>query len=163
MIDVTLIKPQRFTRVLALYGHLSEWQFNWLSNKDALVNNDNTKWYVIFNKEGKEGLGGGRGGGGWREKLFPQSCNRRDGESKREKTRKCMLFYTNNPLGGWKWLALEREVTLTPVGLPIMQVTLCLHVFFWTFGSSRLPDLLCKHWFTSSLWSFCGWGADVPP
>ena len=48
--------------------------------------------------DNKEGLGGG--GGGWREKLFPQSCNRSDGESKREKTRKCMLFYTNNPLGG---------------------------------------------------------------
>ena len=24
-----------------------------------------------------------------------------------------------------------------------MQVTLCLDVFFWTFGTSRLPDLLC--------------------
>ena len=86
--------------------------------------------------DNKEGLGGG--GGGWREKLFPQSCNRSDGESKREKTRKCMLFYTNNPLGGWKWLALEREVTLTPVGLPIMQVTLCLDVFF--FGHLEVHD-----------------------
>ena len=27
----------------------------------------------------------------------------------------------------------------------------------------RLPDLLCKHWFTSSVWNFCCWGADVPP
>ena len=28
--------------------------------------------------------------------------------------------------------------------------------------SPRLPDLLCKHWFTSSVWNFCCWGADVP-
>ena len=26
-----------------------------------------------------------------------------------------------------------------------------------------LPDLLCKNWFTSSVWNFCGWVADVPP
>ena len=27
---------------------------------------------------------------------------------------------------------------------------------------SWLPDLLCKHWFTSSVWNFCRWVADVP-
>ena len=26
-----------------------------------------------------------------------------------------------------------------------------------------LPDLLCKHWFTSSVWNFCRWVEDVPP
>ena len=26
-----------------------------------------------------------------------------------------------------------------------------------------LLDLLCKHWFTSSVCNFCHWGADVPP
>ena len=31
------------------------------------------------------------------------------------------------------------------------------------FGTPRLPDLLCKHWFTSSLWNFCCWVADVSP
>ena len=31
----------------------------------------------------------------------------------------------------------------------------------FTFGSPWLPDLLCKHWFTSSVWNF--WGPDVPP
>ena len=36
----------------ALIGHLSEWQFNWLSNKDALVNSDNTKQFVIFSNGG---------------------------------------------------------------------------------------------------------------
>ena len=108
--------------------------------------------------EGKEGWGGGGG-----ENFSTQRCNRSDGESKREQTRECMLFYTNTPLGRWKWLALEREVRLTPVGLPTMQVTLCLDVFFWTFETSRLPDLLCKHWFTSSVWNFCCSGADVPP
>ena len=36
----------------ALIGHLSEWQFNWLSNKDALVNSDNTKQFVIFTTGG---------------------------------------------------------------------------------------------------------------
>ena len=25
------------------------------------------------------------------------------------------------------------------------------------------PDLLSKHWFTSSVWNFCRWVADVPP
>ena len=25
------------------------------------------------------------------------------------------------------------------------------------------PDLLCKHWFVSSVWNFCRWVADVPP
>ena len=33
----------------------------------------------------------------------------------------------------------------------------------FTFGTQWLPDLLCKHWFTSSGWNFCRWGADVPP
>ena len=43
--------------------------------------------------DGKEGFGGGG------EIFFPQRCNRSDGESKREQTRECMLFYTNTPLG----------------------------------------------------------------
>ena len=30
------------------------------------------------------------------------------------------------------------------------------------FGTPWLPDLLCKHWFTSSVWNFCRWVADVP-
>ena len=33
----------------------------------------------------------------------------------------------------------------------------------FTFGTSWLPDLLCKHWLTSSVWSFCRCGADLPP
>ena len=33
----------------------------------------------------------------------------------------------------------------------------------FAFGIPWLPDLLCKHWFTSSLWNFCRWVADVPP
>ena len=40
---------------------------------------------------------------GWREgkgkKIFPQRCDRRDGESKRGRTRECMLLYTNTPSG----------------------------------------------------------------
>ena len=43
---------------------------------------------------GKVGWGG-RG----RKKFFPQRCNRRDGESKRGRTRECILLYTNTPLG----------------------------------------------------------------
>ena len=31
------------------------------------------------------------------------------------------------------------------------------------FGTPWLPDLLCKHWFASSVWNFCSWVADVPP
>ena len=31
--------------------------------------------------------------------FFPQRCNRRDGESKRGRTRECMLLYTNTPSG----------------------------------------------------------------
>ena len=31
----------------------------------------------------------------------------------------------------------------------------------FVFGSLWLPDLLCKHWFTSSVWNFCRWVADV--
>ena len=26
-----------------------------------------------------------------------------------------------------------------------------------------LLDLLCEHWFASSVWNFCSWVADVPP
>ena len=31
------------------------------------------------------------------------------------------------------------------------------------YGTSWLPDILCKHSFTSSVWNFCRWVADVPP
>ena len=31
------------------------------------------------------------------------------------------------------------------------------------FGTPWLLDLLCKHWFASSVWNFCRWVADVPP
>ena len=41
---------------------------------------------------GKVGWGGGKN-------FFPQRCNRRDGERKRERTRECMLLYTNTPFG----------------------------------------------------------------
>ena len=42
-----------------------------------------------------------RGKVGWvgGKNFFPQSCNRRDGESKRGRTRECMLLYTNTPSG----------------------------------------------------------------
>ena len=40
---------------------------------------------------------GGFGGGV--KKLFPQRCDRRDGESKRERSRECLLLYSNTPLG----------------------------------------------------------------
>ena len=33
----------------------------------------------------------------------------------------------------------------------------------FAFGTPWLPDLLCKHWFMSSVWNFCRWVADVPP
>ena len=33
----------------------------------------------------------------------------------------------------------------------------------FAFGTPWLPDLLCKHWFTSLVWNFCRWVADVPP
>ena len=29
-------------------------------------------------------------------------------------------------------------------------------------GPPWLPDILCKHWFMSSVWNFCNWVADVP-
>ena len=31
------------------------------------------------------------------------------------------------------------------------------------FGTPWLLDLLCKHWFASSVWNFCRWVVDVPP
>ena len=42
-----------------------------------------------------------RGEVGWegKSKKFPLRCNRRDGESKRGRTRECMLLYTNTPSG----------------------------------------------------------------
>ena len=43
---------------------------------------------------GKVGWGGGK-----KKNFFPQRCNRRDGESKRGRTRECMLLYTNTPSG----------------------------------------------------------------
>ena len=33
----------------------------------------------------------------------------------------------------------------------------------FSFETAWLPDLLCKHWFTLSVWNFCRWVADVPP
>ena len=33
----------------------------------------------------------------------------------------------------------------------------------FAFETPWLPDLLCKHWFTSSLWNFSRWVADIPP
>ena len=33
----------------------------------------------------------------------------------------------------------------------------------FVFGTPWLPDLLCKHWFASSVWNFRRWVADVPP
>ena len=42
---------------------------------------------------------GGFGGGGGGKKLFPQRCNRRDGESKRKQSREFLLLYSNTPLG----------------------------------------------------------------
>ena len=33
----------------------------------------------------------------------------------------------------------------------------------FAFGTPWLLDLLCKNWFTSSVWNFCRWVADVPP
>ena len=33
----------------------------------------------------------------------------------------------------------------------------------FVFGTPWLADLLCKHWFASSVWNFCRWVADVPP
>ena len=39
---------------------------------------------------GKVGWGGGEGGG---KKKFPQRCNGHDGDSKRGRTRECMLLY----------------------------------------------------------------------
>ena len=47
----------------ALIGHLSEWQLNYLSNKDTLVNNDNNKQFVIFSK------GGARNSPNWKTIL----------------------------------------------------------------------------------------------
>ena len=41
----------------------------------------------------------GKVGWGGPEKKFPQRCNRRDGESKRGRTREYMLLYTNTPSG----------------------------------------------------------------
>ena len=34
-------------------------------------------------------------------------------------------------------------------------------MYIWNPLDYRI--LLCKHWFTSSVWNFCHWGADVPP
>ena len=34
---------------------------------------------------------------------------------------------------------------------------------FFVFGTPWPPDLLCKHWFTLSVWNFCLWVADVHP
>ena len=36
---------------------------------------------------------------------------------------------------------------------------------FFVFGTPWPPDLLCKHWFTSSVWNFifCLWVADIHP
>ena len=33
----------------------------------------------------------------------------------------------------------------------------------FAFATPWLPDLLCKYWFTSSVWNFYRWVADVPP
>ena len=80
LIEVTTEMP---LECWALIGHLSEWQLNRLSNKDALVNNDNNKQFVIFSNGGArnspkckvyykrtEGLPTDGKGGRKREKYF---------------------------------------------------------------------------------------------
>ena len=36
-------------------------------------------------------------------------------------------------------------------------------LYKFVFVTPWLPDLLCKHWFASTVWNFCHWVADVPP
>ena len=82
--------------MMELISHLSEWQFNRLSNKDAFsssmvgleirpiakLNHNRTEGLLTDGKER------------WRAKkrFLAQRCNRR-GESKRERTRECVQFY----------------------------------------------------------------------
>ena len=92
--------------MLALIGDLSEWQFNWLSNKDAFkltaiilhiflfsamvwleirpiakLNHNRTEG---LSRDGKEGR---------REGKIKMRCNSR-GKSKRERMRECMHLYS---------------------------------------------------------------------
>ena len=56
----------------------------------------------------------------------------------------------------WSWLADEHNT------LP-KSTRRHLELDKFVFGTPWLPDVLCKHWFASSVWNFCSWVADVPP
>ena len=59
------------------------------------------------------------------------------------------------------WVLLELVGRWTQHITKINQKTRKLDKF--VFGIPWLPDLLCKHWFASSVWNFCRWVTDVPP
>ena len=50
-------------------------------------------------------------------------------------------------------------IKLTQRNIQFLEQIFC----FFVFGTPWPPDLLCKHWFTSSVWNFCLWVADVHP
>ena len=58
------------------------------------------------------------------------------------------------------WVLLELIRRWTQHFSKIDQETCKLNKF--AFGTPWLPDLLCKHRFTSSVWNFCRWVAEVP-
>ena len=92
--------------MLALLGNLPEWQFNWLSNKDAfkltamILNNvlfSAMVWLEIrpiakLNHNRTEGLSRDCKEGR-REGKIKMRCNSR-GKSKRERMRECMQLYS---------------------------------------------------------------------
>ena len=59
------------------------------------------------------------------------------------------------------WVLLELIHRWTQHFSKIDQGNVKLNKF--AFGTPWLPDLLSKHWFTSSVWNFCRWITDVPP
>ena len=56
----------------------------------------------------------------------------------------------------WRWLA-DKHNTLPKSTRRHVKLDKFI------FGTPWLPNILCKHWFASSVWNFCLWVADFPP
>ena len=119
----------------ALIGHLSEWQFNWLSN---------TKLYY----KRTEGLPtDGKGGRKGAKYVFAPRCNHL-GKRKRGRTRECLQLYA--PLiERWKWLPLEREVRLTRVRMSNYAARQPQKIVWKTYYSIDINNIMPWHsvWF----------------
>ena len=67
------------------------------------------------------------------------------------------IFSSTVPKNGEVWSSFVDEHNTLP---KLTRRNVKLNTF--ALRTPWLPDLLFKHWFTSSVWNFCHWVTDVP-